>query len=67
LLLAFVKNAGRVLSRDQLIDLAWGRGTFIADRAVDAHLVNLRRKIEPDPGEPRHIVSVRGMGYRFDE
>ncbi len=67
LLLAFAKNAGRVLSRDRLIDLAWGRDTFIADRAVDAHIVNLRRKIEPNAGEPRHIVSVRGMGYRFDE
>jgi len=67
LLLAFAKNAGRVLSRDRLIDLAWGRDTFIADRAVDAHIVNLRRKIEPNPVEPRHIVSVRGMGYRFDE
>lgn len=67
LLLAFAKNAGRVLSRDRLIDLAWGRDTFVADRAVDAHIVNLRRKIEPDASEPQHIVSVRGMGYRFDE
>ncbi|MDP2996055.1 MAG: response regulator transcription factor [Bryobacterales bacterium] len=62
LLLAFAKNPGHVLSRDRLIDLAWGRDTYITDRAVDAHIVNLRRKIDP-----RHIVSVRGMGYRFDE
>ena len=67
LLLAFAKNRGHVLSRDKLIDLAWGRDTYITDRAVDAHIVNLRRKIEPHACEPRHIVSVRGMGYRFDE
>ncbi len=67
LLLAFTRNRGRVLSRDQLIDLAWGRDTYVTERAVDAHIVNLRRKIEPGNSEPRHIVSVRGMGYRFDE
>jgi DNA-binding response OmpR family regulator len=67
LLLAFARNSGRVLSRDRLIDLAWGRDTYVTDRAVDAHIVNLRRKIEPDSNEPRHILSVRGMGYRFDE
>ena len=67
LLLAFLKHRGHILSRDRLIDLAWGRETYITDRAVDAHIVNLRRKIEPDASEPRHIIAVRGMGYRFDE
>jgi two-component system alkaline phosphatase synthesis response regulator PhoP len=67
LLLAFARNPGHVLSRDRLIDLAWGRDTYITERVVDAHVVNLRRKIEPDAREPRHIISVRGMGYRFDE
>jgi DNA-binding response OmpR family regulator len=67
LLLAFARNPGHVLSRDRLIDLAWGRETYLTDRAVDAHIVNLRRKIEPDAAHPRHIISVRGMGYRFDE
>jgi len=61
LLLTFAKNRGRVLSRDQLIDLAWGRDTYVTDRAVDAHIVNLRRKLGQDL-----IASVRGMGYRFD-
>jgi len=61
LLLTFVKNRGRVLSRERLIDLAWGNGTFVTDRAVDAHIVNLRRKIGQE-----WIASVRGMGYRFD-
>lgn len=66
LLGAFVRNAGRVLSRQQLLDAAWGVGTVLSDRAVDNHIVNLRRKIERVPTEPRHLVSVRGLGYRFD-
>jgi DNA-binding response OmpR family regulator len=61
LLVIFVKNRGRVLSRDQLINLAWGTEVFVSDRAVDAHIVNLRRKIGAEL-----ISSVRGMGYRFD-
>jgi two-component system alkaline phosphatase synthesis response regulator PhoP len=66
LLGAFVRNQGRVLSRQQLLDAAWGVGMFLTDRAVDNHIVNLRRKIERVPTEPRHLVSVRGLGYRFD-
>jgi len=54
------------LSRDQLLDAAWGSDVHVTDRAVDNHVVDLRRKIEPDPAEPRYITSVRGMGYRFD-
>jgi DNA-binding response OmpR family regulator len=66
LLAAFVRNRGRVLGRQQLLDAAWGPGTVLSDRAVDNHIVNLRRKIEPDPAEPRYLVSVRGLGYRLD-
>ena len=66
LLGAFVRNPGRVLSRQQLLDAAWGVGTILSDRAVDNHIVNLRRKIERVPTEPIHLVSVRGLGYRFD-
>jgi DNA-binding response OmpR family regulator len=66
LLGAFIHNRGRVVSRDQLLDAAWGSAVHVTDRAVDNHVVDLRRKIEPDPGEPRYITSVRGMGYRFD-
>jgi len=61
LLLTFVKNRGRVLSREQLIDLAWGTDTYVTDRAVDAHIVNLRRKLGAEL-----FASVRGMGYRFE-
>jgi len=66
LLAAFIRNRGRVLSREQLIDAAWGHGTFVTDRVVDTHVLNLRKKIEPVPAKPCYIRSVRGMGYRFD-
>jgi DNA-binding response OmpR family regulator len=66
LLSAFVRNRGRVLSREKLLDEAWGPGTFLTDRVVDNHIVALRKKIEREPAEPRYLVSVRGVGYRFD-
>jgi two-component system response regulator RegX3 len=44
----------------------WGQDVFVTDRVVDTHVVKLRRKIEADPAQPRHIVSVRGIGYRFE-
>ena len=66
LLAAFVRNRGRVLSREQLLDLVWGHDTFVTDRVVDNHVVTLRKKIEPEPSQPRYVLSVRGMGYRFD-
>ena len=66
LLGVFVRNRGRVLSREQLIQHAWGGQTFVTDRAVDGHIVSLRRKLEDDPARPRHLVSVRGLGYRLD-
>ena len=66
LLEVFVRNRGRVLSRGRLIQDAWGGATFVTERAVDGHIVCLRRKIEDDPAQPRHLVSVRGLGYRLD-
>ena len=65
LLAEFVRRRGRVLSRRQLLDAVWGDAHCV-ERVVDTHVSNLRRKIEPSPDEPRHIVSLRGMGYRFD-
>jgi DNA-binding response OmpR family regulator len=62
----FLRNRGRVLSRGRVIDDVWGTGVIVTDRVVDNHVKNLRRKIESDPALPRHIVSVRGLGYRFD-
>jgi DNA-binding response OmpR family regulator len=66
LLTAFLNNRGRVLTREQLIGHAWGPNTYVSDRAVDTHIVNLRRKVERDPAAPRYVVSVRGMGYRLE-
>jgi DNA-binding response OmpR family regulator len=66
LLKVFVSHRGRVLTRAQLLDLAWAQGTNVSDRVVDTHILNLRRKIEPLPSEPRFIRGVRGIGYRFD-
>jgi DNA-binding response OmpR family regulator len=66
LLAAFVRHRGRVLSREQLIDAAWGPQTIVTDRVVDTHILNLRKKVEPSPAKPRYILGVRGMGYRFE-
>lgn len=66
LLCAFVKNRGRVMSRDRLIDAVWGAGTAVSERVVDNYIVTLRKKLEPEPGEPRYFINVRGQGYRFD-
>ncbi len=66
LLEAFVRHRGRVLSRAQLIDAAWGPETIVTDRVVDTHILNLRKKLEPVPAKPRYIRGVRGLGYRFE-
>jgi DNA-binding response OmpR family regulator len=66
LLQAFLRRRGLVFTRAQLIQEAWGADTFVSDRVVDTHILNLRRKIEPEPSAPRHLRSVRGIGYRFD-
>ncbi len=63
LLAAFVEHPGRVLSRDQLLDLTKGRAAVPFDRSIDVQLSRLRRKIEPDPKDPRLIKTVRGGGY----
>ena len=65
LLTAFVTSRGRVLSRERLLEQVWG-DTHIGDRVVDTHVANLRKKIEPDPSHPRYLLSLRGLGYRFD-
>ncbi len=67
LLSALIRNRGKVLSRDQLLELVWGADTFITDRVVDTHITNLRKKIEPASGHPHYIINVRGVGYRFDD
>jgi DNA-binding response OmpR family regulator len=66
LMTLFIQSAGRILSRDRLLSGAWGAGTFASERIVDNHIANLRRKIEPDPANPRYLRNVRGMGYIFE-
>jgi two-component system alkaline phosphatase synthesis response regulator PhoP len=63
---AFVRGRGRVFTRQQLLDSAWGRDLAVTERVVDNQVLNLRRKVEADPGRPRYITGVRGIGYRFD-
>ena len=67
LLAAFVRAAGRALSRDHLLQAVAGREAETFDRSVDVLVGRLRRKIEPDPKNPRLIVTVPGLGYRFAE
>jgi DNA-binding response OmpR family regulator len=66
LLQTFVRARGRILTRAQLIAEAWGPNTFVSDRVVDNHIGSLRKKIEPDATEPRYLLNIRGLGYRFD-
>jgi DNA-binding response OmpR family regulator len=65
LLLVLAANPGRVYSRAELIERALGPEFDGFDRTVDAHIKNLRQKIEPHPGEPRYVQTVHGLGYRF--
>ena len=66
LLSAFIRNRGKLLSREQLLDEVWGHGLAVTERVVDNQVLSLRKKIELNPAEPRVLVSVRGLGYRFD-
>lgn len=65
-LLAYLaSNAGRALSRERILSSVWGYEHPIETRVIDVHVRNLRRKIEPDPAQPRYILAVPGIGYRF--
>ncbi|HET8956993.1 MAG TPA: response regulator transcription factor [Microcella sp.] len=66
LLELLLRNAGRVLTRGQLIDRVWGADYFGDTKTLDVHVKRLRSKIEPDPSHPRMLVTVRGLGYRFE-
>ena len=67
LLRHLVDNAGRPLSRTQLLEAVWGYESDIgSDRTIDVHMRHLRQKIEQDPANPRWLVTVRGVGYKFE-
>lgn len=66
LLEMLLRNAGRVLTRSQLIDRVWGSDYVGDTKTLDVHIKRLRSKIEPDPSNPRYVVTVRGLGYKFE-
>jgi two-component system response regulator RegX3 len=66
LLELLLRNAGRVLTRGQLIDRVWGADYVGDTKTLDVHVKRLRAKIEPEPSQPRHLVTVRGVGYKFE-
>ncbi|MFI8597566.1 response regulator [Kocuria koreensis] len=66
LLEMLLRNAGRVLTRGQLIDRVWGSDYVGDTKTLDVHIKRLRSKIEPDPSHPRYLVTVRGLGYKFE-
>lgn len=63
---ALVARAGSAVAREDLVQRVWGSDRGGDDHVLDVHISNLRQKIEPEPGTPRHIVTVRGVGYRLD-
>ena len=66
LLEMLLRNAGRVMTRGQLIDRVWGPGYVGDTKTLDVHIKRLRSKIEPDPSSPRFLMTVRGLGYKFE-
>lgn len=67
LLCYFLRNPGRVLSKEQILDALWdSEGSYVDSSALTVYIRRLRMKIEEDPGAPRHLLTVRGMGYKWD-
>lgn len=67
LLHALAEHRGRVLNREQLLERVWGHDFYGEDRVVDVHLGHIRKKLESDPANPEFIITVRGVGYRFED
>jgi two-component system response regulator RegX3 len=65
LLVAFLRNRGKLMTRDRLITEVWGMDYFGDTKTLDVHIKRVRKKIEPDPRQPRHLVTVRGLGYKY--
>jgi len=66
LLEMLLRNSGRVMTRGQLIERVWGADYVGDTKTLDVHVKRLRAKLEPDPSAPRHLVTVRGLGYKFE-
>jgi len=56
---------GNAVGRDLLIDRIWGSEALPSNRTIDTHILSIRAKLEPNPAEPRHLLTVHGVGYRF--
>jgi len=65
ILLYFLQNLGRVISRDELMEVVWGYSSNVNTRTLDMHIVRLRKKIEANPDKPSYLITVRGVGYKF--
>ena len=61
-----VRRAGEVITRDEFLDKLWGEEVYVTHRVIDTHITALRKKLETDPNNPKHILSVRGIGYRLN-
>lgn len=62
----FVKHKGQVLTRDEILEKVWGEhNTVISLRTIDSHIVNIRKKLEDDPANPKYIINIRGVGYKL--
>ena len=66
LLELLLENVNRVLTRGQIIDSVWGHDYFGDTKTLDVHVKRLRYKIEADPAKPQHLITVRGLGYKFE-
>ncbi len=66
LLDVLVSNAGHLVTRDQIYARVWGPGAQPGNKTLEVHIKRLRTKLEPQPGAPRHLITIRGRGYRFD-
>jgi DNA-binding response OmpR family regulator len=66
LLRLLASRAGEAVTRDELLDQIWGEDTNVTTRTVDTHVANLRAKLERDPRQPKHLITVHGIGYRWD-
>ena len=65
LLKYLIRNRGQVINRDELLDEVWGKNVFVTPHTIDTHMANLRKKLEDDPANPKLIISIRGIGYKF--
>jgi two-component system response regulator RegX3 len=66
LLAVLLENAGRVMTRERLIDRVWGPSYVGDTKTLDVHIKRLRTRVEPDPPSPTSIITIRGLGYKFE-